>query len=385
MKKQEQHIQDQVGRRIRELRLSRGIRSKDLADIVGISQGQLSKIENGKVSLSVKILDQLCRVFERPISYLFQNQEEIPRVLGTLATVDGPESRGIRELSRQIHRLTQEKISLLPLSPSQLGSAGDQVEKLQQGVIDLFIDELFYYQKFTPDFKMFAAPYIFRNHAHRQAFLSHDHFKNEMLGSLLDHGIRFLNSQWNWFRGIERVLVSNKPIFNPRDVRGRRVRIFESEILDRFWSAFGAHPVVVKWTDVTKALQRGEIDILPTHKTHVYPLEFCRHAKYVTLLGDVEPVLGLAINEAKYKALPPDLQEGLHAACDTSGEYFSTLVRQAEQENEPLNIHNFQAAYLKVDVTPWQNQAQRTLKELRRDGFLSEALCRSLLLTASTE
>jgi len=60
-----------------------------------LSQGQLSKIETGKAALSIGALTSLCQILGRPLSYLFQKDEEIPRVLGTMTTVAGPESRGL--------------------------------------------------------------------------------------------------------------------------------------------------------------------------------------------------------------------------------------------------------------------------------------------------
>ena len=52
----EERIQQPVGARVRELRQAAGITAVILAERTGISQGQLSKIENSKAALSVKIL-----------------------------------------------------------------------------------------------------------------------------------------------------------------------------------------------------------------------------------------------------------------------------------------------------------------------------------------
>ena len=371
-------IQATIGRKVRELRLAQGVSSTELASRSGISQGQLSKVENGKATISLRVLDQLSRTLGRSVAYFFQDEAEIPRVLGTLATVDGPESQGFAHLAEEVKRRTEGRISLMPLSPSQLGHAGAQVELLSQAVIDLFIDELLYYHRFVPAFNIFAVPYAFQDQDHQQAFLASRYFREEMKGGLLAQGIRFLNRRWNWLRGVEWVLVSKEPVCRPEDIKGRRVRIFDSEILRHYWSAMGAQPVVVEWSQVREALGDGQVEVVPTHKSHVYPLHFCRHAKWVTRLGDVAPVLGLAVNETIYQALPPAVQDGLRESCDSAGEYFSELIFKAERENEQLNIRRFQATYLTVDLLPWQTAAQRIFRQIDDENVLSRRLWRTV-------
>jgi len=366
----EREIQLRVGRRVRELRLAAGLTAVALSGRSGISQGQLSKIENGKAVLSSKILAALCRVLDRPVGYLFQSRDEMPRVLGTLTTVKGPEDEGIKAFADDVCRRSGERLSLIPLQPAQLGTAYSQVEALREGLIDLFIEEPFYYAAFVPSFNLFALPYAFRNEDHRQAFLTGEHFRRAFCEPLHRAGIRFLNSRWNWFRGLEWVLVADRPITEPREIRGLRVRTPESDIVQRFWRIMGACPVAVPWSEVAAALSSGTVDVVPTHKTHLYPLGFCRYARFVTRLGDLPPVLAIGINDSRYQVLPPAIQESLKEACDTAGEYFSRCIRQAEDENELLNIRRFKAAYLTVDVDLWREAVSAARAHLIEEGHL---------------
>lgn len=363
-------IQQRVGMRLRELRQAAGITAVELARQSGISQGQLSKIENGKAALSVKQLARLCQFFDRPVGYLFQSFDEMPRVLGTLTTVKGPENAGIQWFAEAVRRLTGDGLTLLPLRPSQIGTATAQVEQLKEGLIDLFVEEPFYYARFVPGFNIFALPYAFPTEAHRQAFLESAFFAERLLEPLRRSGIRIVNRRWNWHRGLEWVLAANRPVVTPGDLRGLRVRIIDNELLRRFWKALGTRPATVPWADVGAALRAGDIDVLPTHRAHLYPLKFCRHLRFVSLLGDVPPVLSVAVNEAKFQILRPDTQNALLDACDQAGDFFSAHVRKAEAENEALNIAGFKAAYLKVALDPWHAAVQRVRQNLLAEGLL---------------
>jgi TRAP-type C4-dicarboxylate transport system substrate-binding protein len=367
---EEKEVRRTVGLRIRELRKSLGLTAVTLCAQTGMSQSQLSKIENGKAAISIAALTRTCRVLDRPLSYLFQKEEEIPRVLGTMTTVGGPESRGIEWFAKEVSRRSGGSMSLIPLRATILGSAPSQVEMLRQGVIDVFIEELIYYHLFSEAVKVASLPYAFSSGAHLMNYLQSQFFEKKVRQPLLENKIKILNQRWNWRRGLERVLVCKTPITHPGEIKGLRVRIF-APILARFWEELGAKPIVVPWVQVKSAWEKGEFDLLPTHKAHLYPLGFCPKGRFVTLLGDVPPAMAVAVNENKYTALPPSMQDHLNQACDAAGDYFTELVRQAERENEAANMAEHGAVYMTVDLTPWKKEARRAIDKLVRTGQLA--------------
>lgn len=366
----EQIIQRVVGDKIRDLRQAAGIKAVELAEISGISQGQISKIETGKATLSIRTLSRLCEVMGRPLSYLFQSEEAVPRVLGTLTTVSGPEQQGLTWFSEEVYRQTNGRMTLIPLRVSQLVPAGDQVEQLRQGVIDLFIESPMYFHQFDPALHILTLPYVFDSQAHQMAFFNTDLVNRRIRSSLLRAGVRLINRSWNWWRGLESVLVSKTPILTPDQVKGLRVRVPDLPLTVRFWEEMGARPIVVSWLEVKMALRLGLVDILPTQRAHLYPLGFCRYARFVTHLGDVGQCLAAAMNDLKFQALPPAVQDALANACESAGAHFTQLVEQSERENFIKNMDEHQAAYLQVDIAPWREAAARIRQKLLDGGEL---------------
>ena len=164
-------LQQRIGDKIRELRKSEHISSTKLSGLVGISQGQLSKIENGKITISIKTLSKLCRVFNRPLSYLFQEDDELPHVLGTLNIADGPEKEGFKYFAQKVKQATRNRITLVLLEAHQAGVAGSQAESLQKGIIDLFIEDLDHLQRFVPETNIFSLPYAFSSSGEPKGYL----------------------------------------------------------------------------------------------------------------------------------------------------------------------------------------------------------------------
>ncbi len=365
-------IQETVGVRIRELRVAAGIRAIDLADQAGISQGQLSKIETGKAKLSINILTRLTRILERPLAYLFQTELTIPRVLGTLTTIPTSELAGLDWFIKEIRRRTDGRITLVQMTPKQLGTAKNQVELLQQGVIDIFIEELFFFHHFTPDVNILTIPYVFNDDDHLMSFFKSDYFEQAIRIPLQNKGIKLLNRKWNWRRGVQWVLVSPKPVITPMDMKGLRVRIYDSPALAEYWKGMGAEPVIIPWADVKKEWSKGRFDVLSTRKSHVYPYGFCQFGRYVTLLGDICPRIAVAANLQKYEILPPSIQEGIETAFTAAGSYFSRASQKKEEENEPLNLSKYQAIYLKVDLTPWKERSVQVRERLVKRGIIPQ-------------
>lgn len=69
-----------VGRRLRELRIKRGLSIRALADKSGLNVNTLSLIENGKTSPSVSTLQQIATALELPINAFFETKTN-PRAI----------------------------------------------------------------------------------------------------------------------------------------------------------------------------------------------------------------------------------------------------------------------------------------------------------------
>ncbi len=369
---QEDLIQKNVGIKIRELRKAEKMNAIDLASKAGISQGQLSKIETGKANVSIKNLARLCRILDRPLNCLFQTEDKSTAVRHRIIAVAGLENQGLHWFAQEVDSNTSGAVALNSLGPLQFGPAVDQIDLIFEGSVDLFIENLVQFYGIAPALKQLSLPYCFRDEQHRQAFLASPYFRENVTDVLLQKGIRLLNPNWNWIRGLEWVLVSRRPICTPDDVKGLKVRIFDCEHLRIFWEEMGAIPVAVPWSKVRKAIASGQVDVVPTSKAFVYNNGFCIHAKYVTILGDIPAIMGVFITETKYSSFSSEIQHALEKACDSAGNIFSLNLYHIERKNERLNMSRYKAAYLKVDLSPWWLAVSRVRKKMADQDTLSQ-------------
>jgi transcriptional regulator with XRE-family HTH domain len=74
-------IEELIGLRIRALRKARSVTVEQLAAEVKLTKGQISKIENGKVSSPVSTLTRIAAVLGISTGHLFQEETTLPRAV----------------------------------------------------------------------------------------------------------------------------------------------------------------------------------------------------------------------------------------------------------------------------------------------------------------
>ena len=102
-----------IGKRLRELRVERGLTQQGLAASVsgGLDYTYIGKIERGEQSPSLKILTRLGAALDVPLGDFFRDDEACgPIAAGDLAPL--PDGRAKRELIRTLRQLHPEDLPL---------------------------------------------------------------------------------------------------------------------------------------------------------------------------------------------------------------------------------------------------------------------------------
>ena len=67
---------DDIGQKIREIRLSKGLKLKEVAELTGLSQGFLSQVETSKSSVTLQSISKIADALEVSRAYFFENEEK---------------------------------------------------------------------------------------------------------------------------------------------------------------------------------------------------------------------------------------------------------------------------------------------------------------------
>ena len=126
-------------------------------------------------------------------------------------------------------------------------------------------------------------------------------------------------------------MSSNKPLKMPEDIKGQKLRIQSSKVLEAQMRALGALPQTMKFSEVYQALQTGVVDGTENPPSNLYTQKMHEVQKHA-IISD-HGYLGYAVitNKKFWDGLPADVRAGLDAAMAEATVYANQI---AKQEND---------------------------------------------------
>ena len=288
------------------------------------------------------------------------------------ATTD--QGRAADAFAARVAELTNGEIEVQVFPDGQLGKSDpDQLENVISGAQGFFITGMEWYKAWDDRFGILSTPFVFRDRAHLTAFLQSDLFA-DMAKTLAERGLRFVPKNFNWIRQGDRGILARKPIFTPADLEGLKLRMFQSEMPIKSWTALGASLHVMPWADVYTAFATGQVDAVTAAFTFPYKAKHVEYAKYFTNLKEyfqpIAPVIGIST----WNRLTPEQQNALQQAAEDAGEEFVRVSSALVQESKSGGMNDYGVSFIEVPLEPWHDKMAPVLEQFEADGILPKGL-----------
>lgn len=260
------------------------------------------------------------------------------------------------------------KIEFFPAS--QLGNAITQIEGVMMGSQDMFQDAAEWMSQFEKDYHILAMAFAFREQGHLQKFFNSP-LNTEIKERLRkDRGIRIIAENWN---RAPRVLLSKKPVHNPAELQGMKMRVPEIEMYLLVWKAMGTQPTQVAWGETYLALMQGLVDAMEGPFDTLLPMRFFEAASNISMTNHLISASSVCINDAKFNKLPKDLQDILVTSAKEAGDYFTQLgIESMTKDRKEMESKG--AKFIEVDLKPFQDKVAPLAKELEDKGKWTKGL-----------
>ena len=157
-------------------------------------------------------------------------------------------------------------------------------------------------------------------------------------------GLRVLDF---WDNGFRHFTNRIKPIREPGDCAGLRIRTLGSEVHARVFSALGFEPVFLDVRELRAAVENNRVDAQENPLTNTFNFGIHRHHRHITLTGHFWGAAALLCNGASYDAWPEAFRAAVVAAARTattrqrdlaSAEDARVLARLDPTENEIVRL-----------------------------------------------
>lgn len=237
---------------------------------------------------------------------------------------------------------------------------GDQnaaVNQVQSGSIDATILSTSVYASFEPRMNAISIPYLFEDFDQYVEYLEGDPGQT-LLGSLEKLDTKGLAMMTRTFR---QTTNSERPITEPSDLKGIKLRVPQNDLWVKTFKSFGANPTPMDFTEVYTALELGVIDGQENPIEVPLANKFYEVQKYLSLTNHIADAYILGMNQAKFEGMDKESQRALTEAAQETAEF----KRKYDDEEAEKAIAELESKGMKVNELTDEQQAEFTAQAER--------------------
>lgn len=263
------------------------------------------------------------------------------------ATENTPWADMGREFGELVSEATGGAVTVEVYAADQL-TAGNQTEGIQgvmDGTIELSAHSNIIYSNFDQRLNVVSMPFLFDSYEDVDAKL--DGAAGEAVGEVVEElGLHLLGIAENGFR---HVTNSVRPIESLADMKGLKLRVAGSELLNEEYTAWGANWTNANWSEVYTGLQTGTYDGQENPLPTADGASIAEVQKYVTYWTGVYDCIFFTMNGELYNSLSPELQ----AIVDECGQKAAQSQREKERAMDQEILAKWEEAGVTVsELTP---------------------------------
>ena len=254
-------------------------------------------------------------------------QQPIVIKFSHVVAVDTPKGKGADYFKKLAEERTKGRVKVEVYPNSQLYKDGEEMEALQLGSVQMLAPSL---AKFGPlgarEFEVFDLPYLFDNYAELHK-ITEGPIGKSLFQKLESKGIVGLAYWDNGFKDMS----ANKALKLPGDVKGLKMRIQSSNVIEAQMRALGALPQKMAFSEVYQALQTGVVDGTENPPSNFYTQKMYEVQKFLTLTDHGYLGYAVIVNKKFWDGLPADIRTALEGAMKDATTFANDI---AKKEND---------------------------------------------------
>ena len=277
----------------------------------------------------MKISKLLIGLFAGALSLAAYAQQPIVIKFSHVVAIDTPKGKAAEMFAKKAAELTGGKVKVEVYANSTLYKDKEEMEALQLGAVQMLAPSL---AKFGPlgvkEFEVFDLPFIFSNYDDLHKVTTGPVGK-QLLSKLEPKGIRGLAFWDNGFKSFS----LNSPIKTPADLKGKKMRIQSSKVLEEQMRAVGSMPQVMAFSEVYQALQTGVVDGTENPISNLYTQKMYEVQKHLTITDHGYLGYAVIVNKKFWDGLPADIRKQLEEAMEQSTRYANQIAKVENDES----------------------------------------------------
>lgn len=269
-------------------------------------------------------------------------------------------------LATEISEKTDGKFTIDVQVNGALGSDAEATEATIMGTMYSCGPACATLASFDPNWYILDVPYVFKSKEQARAAL--DGELGEFLSDSLEQTCGLICLGYGE-SGMRNLSNNSKEITSPADMSGMKIRVLENKYHLATFSALGANPTPMSFSEVYTALQTKQIDGQDNPITITCTSRFYEVQAYYTLIEHLFCGNCVVVNAEWFHSLPESYQTALREAVKD----MITEQRRLIDANEEAYIAEMEAADCTVTtLTDAEKQAFVDATQSVRDDFVAE-------------
>lgn len=213
-----------------------------------------------------------------------------------------------QKLAEVVEEMTDGQVECQIYPSSQLGGQRDQVEGAQFGTIECVVVPTSYLGGTVPMLTLPDTPYLLPEDPEQLFELYQSDAIKALLDTTQEKGILTLGL---WQTGYKQ-WSANKPLLDPSEMNGLKIRVMNSPILFKQAEVLGATGITMDFGETYGALQNKAIDGQENPIDTIYDMKFHEVQTDITITNHSGLDQVVMFNKAWYDGLPANVQEAIN-------------------------------------------------------------------------
>ncbi|MCP5263697.1 MAG: TRAP transporter substrate-binding protein [Burkholderiaceae bacterium] len=240
---------------------------------------------------------------------------------------DTPKGLAVERFKELVERRSAARIRVAVYPAAQLYGDLDEMEALRLGAVEMLAPSLSKFGRVGfPEFELFDLPFLFTRLQDVRR-ITQGPIGQRLLDSLARQGMVGLGFFDNGFKQMS----ANRPLLEPGDFAGLRMRVQSSRVIAAQFRALNARPVVLAFSETRRALAAGVVDGTENPASNFWTQRM--HEVQTDLSMTNHGYLGYAVvaNQRFWGSLAPAERELIERAMREALAYGNAI---ADAENE---------------------------------------------------
>ncbi|OQM76038.1 TRAP transporter substrate-binding protein [Manganibacter manganicus] len=244
---------------------------------------------------------------------------------------DKPETKIWLKIRDLVEEKLPGKFNFNIVRNAALGGEKEIAEGIRLGSIQASLSTVSALSGWVPEVQILDLPFLFRNAAHVRKVVegrTGAELKQKLaaqqfiVGGFINYGARHL--------------LTKEPVTRPRQLAGQRIRVIQSPLHTKLWSAFGTTPIGIPITETYNALKTGVADAMDLTKSAYAGFKLYEVVPYLTETGHIWASGVVYFSTGFWNGLSDGDKEVFQQAATEGAAHFDQLIVEDEDRSVAL-------------------------------------------------